>query len=282
MNPSENLDAKVTAGFADEWTRFDQTALSDQQKRSIFENYFDIFPWERVDGNSHGADFGCGSGRWAAFVAPRVRRLSCVDASPAALLVARRILAPFGNCDFHETSIENASIEPDSLDFAYSLGVLHHMPDTAAGLSACVSRLKPGAPFLLYLYYNFDNRPAPYRWLWRTSELLRFVISRAPPFLRYWLSQICAALIYWPLARIAKLLERAGVGVSNLPLSYYRHKPFYVLRNDALDRFGTRLEQRFSRAQIGAMMTHAGLVDVRFSEHTPFWCAVGFRRDGSG
>ena len=51
------------------------------------------------------------------------------------------------------------------------------------------------------------------------------------------------------------------------------------MRTDALDRFGTRLEQRFSRAQITTMMSDAGLVDVRFGD-APYWCALGFKAGG--
>ena len=58
-------------------------------------------------------------------------------------------------------------------------------------------------------------------------------------------------------------------------MSAYRNRAFYSLRTDALDRFGTRLEQRFSRADIVKMMTAAGLKDVRFSDSEPFWCACG-------
>ena len=47
---------------------------------------------------------------------------------------------------------------------------------------------------------------------------------------------------------------------------------------DALDRFGTRLEKRFTRTEVIAMMEHAGLVDVHVSPDVPFWCAVGIRR----
>jgi hypothetical protein len=47
------------------------------------------------------------------------------------------------------------------------------------------------------------------------------------------------------------------------------------MRTDALDRFGTRLEQRFSRAEIERMMTNAGLSGINFSEREPFWVAVG-------
>jgi SAM-dependent methyltransferase len=280
MTVDENLDPRVTAGFGDEWTRFDQTQLTEAEKQRIFHDYFAIFPWDQLGARAAGADFGCGSGRWASLVAPRVEKLFCVDASAAALSVARRNLAVFHNCEFIEASIERAPLAEGSLDFAYSLGVLHHMPDTAAGLQACVSRLKPGAPFLVYLYYAFDNRPLAYRLLWRASEFLRFVVSRSPHWLRYVLSQSLAVTIYWPFARLARLLQAMGMGVEGMPLAYYRDKPFYVMRTDALDRFGTRLEQRFSRAQIHEMMTNAGLEDIRFSEHAPFWCAVGRRKRG--
>jgi hypothetical protein len=50
------------------------------------------------------------------------------------------------------------------------------------------------------------------------------------------------------------------------------------MRTDALDRFGTRLEQRFSRIEIQQMMESAGLERIVFSEKNPFWCAVGFAK----
>jgi hypothetical protein len=53
------------------------------------------------------------------------------------------------------------------------------------------------------------------------------------------------------------------------------------MRTDALDRFGTRLEQRFSKNEIQQMMESAGLVDIVFREDAPFWCAVGFARVNS-
>jgi hypothetical protein len=141
-----------------------------------------------------------------------------------------------------------------------------------------VAKLKPGAPFLLYLYYKFDNRPAWFRLIWKTSELIRGLVSRMPHGLRYVISQIIAALIYWPLARFAGLAESFGLDVKNFPLSAYRNLGFYVMRTDALDRFGTRLEQRFSRAEIQRMMELAGLDGIVFSEKIPFWCAVGFAK----
>ena len=65
--------------------------------------------------------------------------------------------------------------------------------------------------------------------------------------------------------------------MSSWPLSAYRSVSFYTMRTDALDRFGTRLEQRFTRRQIEQMMTAAGLEQIRFSESEPFWVACGIK-----
>ena len=43
------------------------------------------------------------------------------------------------------------------------------------------------------------------------------------------------------------------------------------------DRFGTRLEQRFTRAQIRQMMEQAGFERITFSDSPPYWCADGYR-----
>jgi hypothetical protein len=50
------------------------------------------------------------------------------------------------------------------------------------------------------------------------------------------------------------------------------------MRTDALDRFGTRLEQRFTQQQVKNMMEQAGLENIQFSSKVPFWCAVGYRK----
>jgi len=53
------------------------------------------------------------------------------------------------------------------------------------------------------------------------------------------------------------------------------------MRTDALDRFGARLERRFSRSEIAALLEDAGLERIRFNERPPYWSAVGYRRRGS-
>jgi glycosyltransferase involved in cell wall biosynthesis len=280
MNPTgkgKNEDRETVDSFGDEWTRFDQSALSDEERNKIFSEYFAIFPWDELPPDAEGFDLGCGSGRWAMAVAAKVGRLHCIDASPAAISVAKKNLAGVSNVSFNVSSVDDIPLAPGSQDFGYSLGVLHHVPDTVEALACCVKTLKRGAPFLLYLYYAFENRPRLYALIWKISDVFRRVICSFPPPLKSLSTEIAAFALYLPLARGSLLLERLGFDVRQIPLSYYRNHSLYTMRTDARDRFGTPIEKRFTRQQVAEMMESAGLTDVRFSESQPFWCAVGKR-----
>ena len=272
-----NLDDALVDGFGREWSTFDQTVVSSDELRAIFDQYFALFPWAQLPADATGFDLGCGSGRWAQFCAPRVGQLHCVDPSEAALAVAKKNLAGAGNCIFHHAGVDDLPFAHASMDFAYALGVLHHVPDTPAGIKACVETLKPGAPFLFYLYYAFDNRPLWFKAVWRLSDCFRRVISRAPHPMKYTASQTIALCVYLPLSLAARGFERLGFRVDMMPLSAYRNKSFYTMRTDALDRFGTRMEHRFTKEAIESMMREAGLERIRFADEAPFWCGIGYK-----
>jgi len=275
-DPKHNLDDATVDSFGDEWSRFDQTALSAEEAVKIFDEYFAIFPWEALPKDASGFDMGCGSGRWARLVAPKVGHLHCIDPS-SALETARLALSHLNNVTFHRASVDQEPLAAGSQDFGYSLGVLHHVPDTAAALRSCVDMLKPGAPFLVYLYYAFDGRPMLFRLAWRLSDVVRRAICRMPSAMKHAVTDVIALSIYFPFAKISRLAEKLGMDVANIPLSYYRAHSFYTMRTDSRDRFGTPLERRFTRSEIASMMTAAGLLDLKFSEGAPYWCAVGLK-----
>lgn len=69
---SKNFDKKVIVDFGSEWSRFDQKQVPTDELVDEFARYFSIFPWELLPTDPVGFDMGCGSGRCAQFVAPRV------------------------------------------------------------------------------------------------------------------------------------------------------------------------------------------------------------------
>ncbi|HYC96174.1 MAG TPA: class I SAM-dependent methyltransferase [Sphingomicrobium sp.] len=271
----ENVDNATVKGFGQEWSAYDQSALTGEEYHKLFDGYFRIFPFDSLPDSAEGFDLGCGSGRWAAGVAPRVGLLHCIDPSEQALAVARRQLRDRDNVRFHLASADAIPLPDASQDFGYSLGVLHHVPDTAKALADCVRKLKPRAPFLVYLYYALDDRPAWFRLIWRATDVARHAIAPLPFEARRAATSIIAALVYWPLARLAWAGEKLGVNVAPMPLSAYRYRSFYSMRTDALDRFGTRLERRFTRREIEQMMHDTGLADIQFSEQEPYWVMCG-------
>ena len=266
---------KVINDFGKEWEAYNQTDLSSKELNELFKNYFDIFPFHLLNKNSIGFDMGCGSGRWAKLIAPRVKKLYCIEPSKKAINEAKKNLRKNKNCEFLNCDVLSNPLEKNSQDFGYCLGVLHHMSDTELALKNCINKLKKGSPFLLYLYYKFDNKPLWYKFIWKQSDFFRQLISILPFKLKLFITILIAIFIYWPLARISLVLENLGIDVTNIPISSYKKTSFYTMKTDALDRFGTKLEKRFTKTEILEMMEGSGLKNIKFKDNPPFWVAVG-------
>lgn len=269
----------TVAGFGDEWERFDQRGADTKEQRVIFETYFADFPWESLHSWSVGADIGAGTGRWAKLAAERVGRIFCIEPSAAALKAAQRNLSSTSRCVPIRGAAGELPFRPAALDFCYILGVLHHTPEPTFALADAVAALKPGAPMLIYVYYDFEDRPGWFRSVWKISNVVRRLIARQPTLVRFVTSEIIAIFVYFPLAKFSTLVASRGHNADHIPLSAYRDKSFYTMRTDALDRFGTILEDRYSRREIVEMMTAAGLTDISLSEGAPYWRAIGFRSE---
>jgi len=78
------------------------------------------------------------------------------------------------------------------------------------------------------------------------------------------------------MTRILNLFSLDKIS-KKIPLNDYSNKSFFIIRNDALDRFGTTLEQRFSKKQVIEMMENSGLKEIIVSNGSPFYHAIGKR-----
>tara|TARA_X000000950_G_scaffold289296_1_gene411694 strand:- start:108 stop:935 length:828 start_codon:yes stop_codon:yes gene_type:complete len=272
----KNLDKKTVQSFGHQWLRYDQSGMTNEEAKKIYKSYFSIFPWKKISKKAEGFDMGCGTGRWAKFVAPKVGKLHCIDPSDA-IKVAKKKLKNFTNVEYHKKSLDSSGLKNNSQDFGYLLGVLHYVPDAQAAIKSCSKLLKPGAPMLLYIYYSLDNRPIWFQYLWILSNFIRIIVSRLPKFLNFLICDLIAIFIYYPLAKFSLLIEKLGLNFKNFPLHFYRNLSFYVMRTDSRDRFGTPLEKRYSKIDILKMMKKAGLEKINFKSSVPYWTVVGYK-----
>jgi SAM-dependent methyltransferase len=275
VGPALNADARTVQSFGEEWTRFG--TFTAEETRVAGDEVFDLLTPEMAHAGTVALDLGCGTGRWSNYLAPRVRFIEAIDPGRP-VEAAVRLTRGAPNIRVTQAGYGALPFAPDSFDLVFSLGVVHHLPDTETAIREAASRVKPGGWLLLYIYYALDNRGAAYRALFRLADLGRRLISRLPSAARFVACDAIALGVYLPFIGLARLVRAAGSGAwRRVPLAYYVGKPWTIVRSDALDRFGTPLEKRYTREAIRGMLERAGLAEIRFSEGQPYWHVVARR-----
>ena len=274
LQTEKNIDKKTVESFGDEWTKF--SSFDEAEIERMGNEYFDLLPVTSVNKESYALDVGCGTGRWSYYLSPRVKFIEAIDPSDA-VFSAVRLTTNKPNVRVTKAGVDRIPFDDASFDFIFSLGVLHHIPDTKDAVKKVFQKLKPGGYFLVYLYYNLDNRGKIYKTIFYLSNSIRKMISAMPKGLKHFLAELIAFTVYLPFVSLARVLKNVfpkSDFYKKVPLSYYHNKSLTIIRNDALDRFGTPLEKRFSRAQIEVMLKEAGFTGIVFSESTPFWHCI--------
>lgn len=269
-----NINQLVVSDFGQEWQKFYE--FNDERIGVSAAEYFDILNEGIVNQDTYAIDIGCGTGRWTKYLAKQAGFIEAIDPSNA-IFAAARLLNGLPNVRLAKASIETLPFKDETFDFAMSIGVLHHIPDTQQAMADCVKKVKKGGYFYVYLYYDLQDKGILFKIIFKLTDLVRLVISRFPTPLKKITCDLLAILIYMPLIYLARFLKFLGlIKIARLlPLHSYTNKSFYIVRNDALDRFGTRLEQRFSKQEMLTMMQNAGLAEIRISPGVPYYHAIG-------
>lgn len=272
----KNIDRKVVDDFGEEWKKFQDH--NDEIVRVGGLEYFDIVTDEMVNSNTYLLDVGCGTGRWTKYLSSKAGFIEAVDPSDA-IFTADALLGSIDNVRLSKASVETLPFADETFDFVMSIGVLHHIPNTQKALTDCVRKVKRGGYFYVYLYHNMDKRGFFYKALFKVSNGMRQIISRLPKPAKHIVCDGLAVTIYLPIVFLGRIFRALGFEkiAKKMPLSAYQNYSFFIIRNDTLDRFGTRLEQRFSAAEIVEMMENAGLTNIVVSTNIPFYHAVGRR-----
>ena len=119
-------------------------------------------------------DGGCGCGRFAEVAAAMGARVLALDYS-SAVDAARRNLGHLPNVHYVQADLLAPPLRPQSLPFAYSIGVIQHTPDPPRVLASILGLLAPGGRFAFTIYAR--------RWYTKlnTKYLIRPVTKRMDP-----------------------------------------------------------------------------------------------------
>ncbi len=273
----QNIDQSVVETFGDEWLKFNK--FSNEALEYLGSKYFDILDEKMINKGTYCLDVGCGTGRWTKYLSERIGFIEAIDPSDA-VFAADKVLQGIDNVRITKASVETIPFDDETFDFVMSIGVLHHIPNTQNAMTDCVKKVKKGGYFYCYLYYNLDNRGPVFRLMFQLSDIIRRVVSKFPSGLKKFVCDILAVILYMPFVGVCKFLKLIGLDslAKKIPLYDYAGTSFFVIRNDALDRFGTTLEQRFSKDQVIEMMSKSGLQDIIVGPDACFYHAVGMKK----
>lgn len=135
----------------DEDKGFDQRWIQHPKPQATVESIFwDKTGWKPEDFNGKTVlDAGCGVGRFVQVAHTHGAKVLAADSSPAALKACGE------NCpEAHliATDLTNLAIKDESVDMAYSIGVLHHTSDPSKAFAEVARTVKPGGQLAIWVY----------------------------------------------------------------------------------------------------------------------------------
>ena len=205
MAEVEKDKAATAANFGWQWQHFTQI---DEGYENQFLGW--IAPVER-EFFKHKVvlDGGCGKGRHtqlaAKFGARDVIGIDLSDAVETAFAATRNL----PNAHIVQTDIFNLPFAR-VFDYAFSVGVLHHLPDPRGGFKSLGSKVKSGGHISAWIYGAENNE-------WITSfvnPVREHLTSRINPGLLLQLSKIPAAMMFVATKTVYGPLNRSAGGAS--------------------------------------------------------------------
>lgn len=250
---------KTGESFAYEWKHIYRE--NDFEKQNFF-HFLSPFMKEADLAGKRMLDIGCGSGRftkWAALSGAEIAIGSDLGESVA---VAYEMTKDLPNACIIQADIYSMPFQ-NTFDFAYSIGVLHHLPDPKKGFLSLPKVLKSGGRFLIWVYNRRNNGRALYFY-----EPLRAVLRHLPKPLLYKLCYLPGGVVHG-INLFGRWLSQIGFPnlEKKLPFAYYRHFPFNMKLNDAFDVLATPKSNYYFVETIEEWFTDANLQDIQSFEH---------------
>ena len=184
VDTDEYLDS-----FSFEWNTFYDVQMDILNKTDESER---TFAWktgwrpEDLKGKTV-LDVGIGAGRFADIVSRWGGEVVGIDLS-FAVDAAYRNIGDRTNVHIIQADIFHLPLKKEIFDHTYSIGVLHHTPDTREAFKSVVPFLKKGGGFAVFIYAH-----GHYHYF---SDIWRKITMKLPIRLLYYLSSVAVPLYY--------------------------------------------------------------------------------------
>lgn len=246
--------------FGFQWQRYDRTQLDDATcsvSEVDFPRKAGLTP-EELRGKLV-LDVGCGMGRFAEVATRWGARVVGIDLSVAAEVAARNLK----DREFValQADVFDLPFAPESFDYIYSIGVLHHTPNCEQAVKVLPQYLKPGGKLAVWLYSGYGT------W-YRFSDIYRKVTTRMSPETLHGLLRVAVPVINAVDTgiRAVPVIGRPMSGVVRhlLPVNRNPRRSWRVL--DTFDWYSPKYQSKHTYEQVFRWFEDCGLEDLRVGQ----------------
>ena len=255
------VEEKTARAFGYEWTRYSD--LAERYRQQFFDWIRPVTPAFLADRVV--LEGGCGKGRHTSVVADSgARDIVAIDLGEA-------VESAFSNTrELRNAHIVQADLKKPPVkavfDYAFSIGVLHHLPIPEEGFHALVSRLRPGGHISAWVYGREGNG-----WIVLfVSPLRKHLTSRMP----HRVLDAMSALLTVPLFLATRLLygpTRGKLLGLRLPygeyLSYIAPFPYREQRSIVFDHLVAPVAYYIPRDEFASWFERAGTEAPTIEHH---------------
>lgn len=260
INQEQKHQLKTKKSFSFEWKNLYQENNFEMENflhfiRPLEKNYFQ---------NKVCLDVGCGSGRFTKTAALCGAQLVIGLDFGESVEVARQITANLNNVEIVQADIYNLPFD-NSLDMAFSIGVLHHLPQPQQGFNSIPKILKPGGEIVIWVYDKPNNKRALLFY-----EPLRKITTKIPKNILKPLCHIPAAIVHTLNFLTTGLKKIKSPLARFIPFQYYANFPYSMKFNDSFDVLATPKSNYYYLEDIEKWFKEAGLTikDLHYVKET--------------
>src|SRR5712691_2093268 len=194
-------------------------------------------------------DVGCGMGRFSEVASRWGATVVGIDLT-SAVDAAYGNLMDRSNVHLAQADIFKLPFRDETFDYIFSIGVLHHTPDTRAAFAQLPRLLMPGGRIAIWVYSTSMRS-----WC-RTSDAYRHVTTRLPKRVLYALCHV--AIPWYHVSKVPVVGRYAGV---LLPISADARREWRVL--DTFDWYSPTYQWKHSYEDVRDWFERQGLIDLR-------------------
>lgn len=280
-------NGKYANSFGQQWKTFARTQLDSSQTKDSQVRWGSEVAWNADDLTGKTIiEFGSGAGRFMDVVSKLGVKLAIGVDITDAVDASQENLRERGNCFFIQADFFKLPIKQASIDFGYSIGVLHHTPNPEKAFQQLVNVVRENGDIALGLYdISLYRRPnlnslkvATMELLWAINtwrcEFFRFFTTRMPQkaFLIY-----CKTVI--PVLHYLNKIPIIGLVRYLLPSTCYKHMPVEWSMVDTHDTYVTKIVHQYRAKDVYQWFLRAHLYNIVVANGRAGWVSLVATKD---